>query len=74
METSAPDQGNLAQLVEQLQNKLVELETRLLEMAGRQHLMVIAYQQLKSPVNFTMLDRLDKLEARLDSIETSRPR
>jgi hypothetical protein len=66
--------GDLAKVVEQLQNKLVELEDRLLKMAGEQHLMVIAYQQLRSPVNFTVLDRLDRIEARLDSIAPLPPR
>jgi len=74
VETSATEQSELVARIEQLQNKLVELEDRLLKLTGDHHLLRMAYrQQQQDTVTFTTLDRIEKLEARLDSIKPLPP-
>ena len=77
---SAPEQGapdELARLVEQTENKLLQLQKRFSRLTDKHHYVAVDKIRRGNPslqLSFDALNRIEKLEARLDSGELPPPR
>lgn len=77
---SAPEQGapgELARLVEQTENKFLQLQKRFSRLTDKHHRIAVEWVKRGNPslqLSFDALNRIKKLEARLDSGELPLPR